>query len=97
MYYKNIPCLSYIIAIEILLRHQKANKIGNECSAMPDWEISHRLSERLASLGIMGDKLRALLRPLPYDSAVMYGGIQGGLNGGPQNAERRNSLGQLYV
>ena len=30
----------------------------------PDWKNLHRLSERLSSLGIIGAKLRALLKPL---------------------------------
>ena len=37
-----------------------------------NWKNSHRLSEKLASLGTMGDRLRALLKPLNgSESAVM--------------------------
>ena len=31
---------------------------------VPDWKISHSLSERLTSLGIMGYQLMAPLKPL---------------------------------
>ena len=61
----------------------------------PDWKNYSDLSERLACLGITGDKLRASLKLPVHHSTVTYGGFQGGPQLGPPDAERRQSLGQL--
>ena len=64
------------------------------------------LSERLASLGIMGDQLRAFLKILLHDSAVMVRGVKAGLRGAsmtPRDAsivvfyrsERSSNFGEL--
>jgi len=51
---------------------------------MPDWGNSHRLSERLASLGIMGAQLRAPLKP-PNTTVLRWSWeVSGGLQIGPQ-------------
>ena len=58
----------------------------------PNWKKTHICCPR-ASLGIMGTKLWVHPWIPQYDSDVMYGEFQGALN----YAERRYSLGELYV
>ena len=55
--------------------------------------------QRLASLGKMGDQLRAPLKPQQYDeSSVKVRRVTGGTQLVPHAAERRQiSLGQLYA
>ena len=40
------------------------------------WKILYLMSERLVSLGIMGDQLRAPQTP-QYDNDIMYGDFRG--------------------
>ena len=49
----------------------------------------HRLSEKLASLGIMGDQLRAPLKPLIYHSVVIF---EGGSQLGPMTPVFRTAV-----
>ena len=43
------------------------------------------------------NKAKIIMLGDAHDSAVMYGGFQGGPQLGPHDAERRQSLGQLHV
>ena len=51
-----------------------------------DWK---KLSERLVSLGIMGDQFRTPLNPSIRQSDVMFWRVSGGPSIGPHDAERR--------
>ena len=50
-----------------------------------------QLSERLASLGIMGDQLRATLKPPVHHRAIVLRGLRGALHWFLHYAERRQS------
>ena len=52
----------------------------------------HRMSEIIASLGIMGTELRAPVTLLEHHSTFTSGKFKGGPQLGPHHAERRQSL-----
>ena len=54
----------------------KCNKISKEfLNVYQQSRISTTISGILASLGIMGAQLRALLKPFKHESAIVYGGL----------------------
>ena len=56
----------------------------------PDWKKLHKLFDKLASPGIMGDQLHEDLPSTPRNhSAVMFEGHRGSPQLGPHEAERR--------
>ena len=63
--------------------------------AAPDWKKMHWLSGRLAPPSIMGAQLTALLKPV-NTITEMVRGVSEGSEIGPYDAERHQSLGQLY-
>ena len=62
-----------------------------------DWKTIHWLSESLVSLGIMGTKLKRILKPLKLYSAVMVKLVSGAPQLVPHDAKGPESPGQLYV
>ena len=66
--------------------HFSHRKIQTKCSpnlGTPDWKKVHPLSERLASLGMMGAQLKAPLKPLSMIVVWRYEEFQEGPQLGP--------------
>ena len=75
-------CEVFIVAVVVSPANTKLQK------------LAFAVRERLTSLGIMGDQLKALLKPLiTIEYSVMYGDPQLGSH----DAERRQSLKELKI
>ena len=72
--------------MELSNAKKREKKTQGKTLEYPHWKHFHPLSERLGSHGIMGEKLRAPLKPL---SAVTIRGVSEGPSIETHDAERR--------